>query len=242
MHTQGWGHCDFKPEQVRVTLGESGKSFHSYKLVDAGSWTPFTGKPACQPPCICTPCVIACTASAPYLQSTLTRSASSDVWYAFSAVFSMASCSWQVDCVVSPATTMPDLSFQQQWWFAGPYNERPVHLGISPSYAAPEMLLGFVIEGGGVSCRHTIDARGQDIFSLGCFVFEQLTHEHLFPLDPNDTPAICLTELCRQHWLWVSSCTAVGRTQVMAVRWSLLPAAPHGDASCPLLALFIVLH
>lgn len=47
MHTQGWGHCDFKPQQVRVSLSESGKSFHRYKLVDAGSCTSFTGKHPC---------------------------------------------------------------------------------------------------------------------------------------------------------------------------------------------------
>lgn len=230
MHTQGWGHCDFKPQQVRVSLSESGKSFHGYKLVDAGSCTSFTGKHPCQPSCVCIPCVNACTASAPYLQPTLTMSASSDVWYTFSAVFSMASCSWPVNCVTTPATTMPRMSCMQLWWCAGPYNERPVHMDITPSYAAPEMLLEVLIQRGGVSCRHAIDARGQDIFSLGCFVFKQITHEDLFPLDPNETPANCLTELCRQHWLWVSSCTAVGCIRIYNT--TLLFAACSSSWEC----------
>ena len=43
MHAKGWGHCDFKPEQVRVTLSQDG--FASCKVVDVGSSTSFKGEP-----------------------------------------------------------------------------------------------------------------------------------------------------------------------------------------------------
>ncbi|KAL3161729.1 hypothetical protein ABBQ38_008826 [Trebouxia sp. C0009 RCD-2024] len=43
MHADGWGHCDFKGGQVRVSLGQDGTTIEQYKLVDAGSCTPFTG-------------------------------------------------------------------------------------------------------------------------------------------------------------------------------------------------------
>ena len=41
MHAVCWGHCDFKPKQVHVKLGKAG-SLDQYKLVDAGSRTPFS--------------------------------------------------------------------------------------------------------------------------------------------------------------------------------------------------------
>ena len=52
MHDEGWGHCDFKPKQVRVTLGPDGTTIDKYKLVDAGSWTPFSGTSTCKLPTV----------------------------------------------------------------------------------------------------------------------------------------------------------------------------------------------
>ena len=76
-------------------------------------------------------------------------------------------------------------------------------MGISPCYAAPEMILGIVVERARSACQHRIDAQAQDVFSLACFVFKQFTGQHLFTIEA-DSVDDWLADLCKQHWQWVS--------------------------------------
>ena len=91
----------------------------------------------------------------------------------------------------------------QLCWCAGPYNQRPANMDITMAHAAPEMILGMVGGYTGVTCKHLIDARAQDVFSLGCFAFQQLTGKALFSSKATDDEE-CAAELCTQHLLWVN--------------------------------------
>lgn len=80
-------------------------------------------------------------------------------------------------------------------------------MDITLAYAAPEMILGMVGGCTGPACRHRIDARAQDVFSLGCFAFQQLTGKALFSSKAADDEERA-ADLCSQHLHWVSCTTA----------------------------------
>ena len=61
------------------------------------------------------------------------------------------------------------LAMRQQCRCAGLFNECPADMGVSSCYAAPEMILDIVVECTPIACKHCIDARAQDVFSLLCF-------------------------------------------------------------------------
>ena len=60
---------------------------------------------------------------------------------------------------------------------AGPAGSRPCYIGCTLAFAAPEMIRGML---GGTASAEPIDGIAEDLWGVGCLMYEMLTSDRLF--------------------------------------------------------------